>query len=66
MCMSMVSERLYSFASLASICLIFKHGLTIPYCNHTEIQIDHKLRGFHLSLGTKIALRLAMIFRITT
>lgn len=64
MCMSMISERPYSFASLASICLIYKHGLTIVYCNHTEIQIDHKLRDFQLE--RKIALDFAMIFWTTT
>ena len=48
MCMSMISERPSSFASLARICLIHKHGLIIVSCKHTAIQIDHKLRDFHL------------------
>ena len=48
MCMSMISERPCLFASLARICLIYKHGLIIASCKHTAIQIDHKLKDLHL------------------
>ena len=56
-----ISERPYSLAPLASICLNFEHGLTAFHCTYTEIQIEHELRDIHLSLRKNIALGLIVI-----